>query len=698
MNKLGMVMIGASLIALYSCKQKMTDNPLLVKSDNPYGAPAFDKIKNEHFKPAFEAEMAAAKAKVDSIVNNTEAPTFANTVEALEFASRGLNNVASIFFALNSSNTDTVMQKIALEVSPMLTDFSNDILLNEKLFNRIKSVYEAKDSSKLNQEQMRLLEETYKSFTRNGANLPAEQKAQLKQIDNELSQLGQTFDQNLLSATNKFFLHITDSTQLKGLPDFVIEMGAAEAKQRSLKGWVYTLQYPSYGPFLQYSENRELKEKIWKESNRKAFGGEFDNQEVIKKIVDLRAKRAKLLGFKNHADYVLSDNMAKNPETVNAFLSNLLDKSLPYAKKDLASIQAYANANGFEGKLMPWDFSYYSEKYKNEKYSLNDEILKPYFKLENVENAVFSLADSLYGLKFKRNDSIPVYHPDVKAFEVYDVSGRFMSLLYVDYFPRESKKSGAWMTTFRDEYIMGGVEYRPFVTLVLNFTKPTESKPSLLTFDEVTTLLHEFGHALHGMLAEGSYPSLTGTSVKRDFVELPSQIMENWATEPDFLVTFAKHYETGEIIPQELVKKIIDSKNYLSGYGSVRQLSFGINDMAWHTLTAAPKQGVMEFEREATKKTQLMPLIDSTCFSPSFSHIFAGGYSAGYYSYKWAEVLEADAFSLFKEKGIFNKEVAASFRENILSKGNLMDADVLYRNFRGRDPRPEALLEKLGMK
>jgi peptidyl-dipeptidase Dcp len=698
MNKLGTVIVLIAFIILQSCDRKMTENPLLLPSNNQYGAPAFDKIKTFHFKPAFETAIAASKARIDSIINNPDAPTFANTVEALEFASRDLSNIASIFFALNGSNTDSSMQQVALEVSPLLSDFGNDIMLNEKLFNRIKSVYSAKDSLQLNQEQKRLLEETYKSFTRNGANLNPEQKAELKKIDNELAQLSQKFDQNVLGATNKFFLHITDSSQLVGLPEFVKEMGASEAKSRSLEGWVYTLQYPSYGPFLQYSENRELKEKLWKASNRKAFGDEFDNQEIIKKIVGLRAKRAKLLGFKNHAEYVLSDNMAKNPETVNKFLSDLLDKSLPYARKDLASIQAYANANGFKGKLMPWDFSYYSEKYKHEKYSINDELLKPYFKLENVETAVFSLADSLYGLKFVQNKSLPVYHPDVKVFEAFDADGKFLSLLYVDYFPREGKNSGAWMTNFREEYIMKGVEYRPFVTLVFNFTKPTENKPSLLTFYEVTTMLHEFGHALHGMLAEGSYASLTGTNVKRDFVELPSQIMENWATEPDFLSSFAKHYETGEIIPQEMIQKIVDSKNFLSGYNSVRQLSLGINDMAWHTATETPDKGVMEFEREATKKAQLMPLIDSTCTSTSFSHIFSGGYSAGYYSYKWAEVLEADAFSLFKEKGIFNKEVAASFRENILSKGNLMDADVLYRNFRGRDPRPEALLEKLGMK
>jgi len=699
MNKFGTALIGLSLIVTFqSCNQEMTDNPLLTQSNNPHGAPAFDKIKNENFKPAFEAEMAAAKTRIDSIVNNTEAPTFANTVEALEFASRGLSDVASIFFALNESNTDSVMQKIALEISPMLTDFGNDIMLDGKLFERIKSVHSSKDTASLNQEQKRLLEETYKNFTRNGANLSPDGKAELKKIDSELSQLSLKFDQNTLAATNKFFLHITDSTQLKGLPDFVKEMGAAEAKNRSLKGWVYTLQAPSYGPFMQYSEMRDLKEKIWKAYNSRAFGGEFDNQENIKKIVELRLKRAKLLGYATHADYVLEENMAKNPATVNKFLNDLLNKSLPYAKKDFANIQTYARSQGFKEELMPWDFSYYSEKYKNEKYALNDELLKPYFKLDNVETAVLGLADSLYGLKFVKNDSIPVYHPDVKAFEVYDASGKFMALLYMDYFPRASKKDGAWMTTFRDEYVMNGVEERPFVTLNFNFTKPTESKPSLLTFDEVTTMLHEFGHALHGMLAEGSYPSLTGTNVKRDFVELPSQMMENWATETEFLSSFAKNYETGEAIPQELVKKIVDAKNYLSGYGCVRQLAYGMDDMAWHSLTSAPDKSVIDFEHNAIKKAQIFPFNDSTCSSTAFGHIFSGGYSAGYYSYKWAEVLEADAFSLFKEKGIFNREVAASFRKNILSKGDLMDPDVLYRNFRGRDPKPDALLQKMGMK
>ncbi len=698
MKKTGIVIAAILSLVLNACNSKMTEvNPLLEASNNPFGAPAFDKIKNEHYKPAFEAAIAQGKAQIDSIVNNTEAPTFANTVEALEYSGRTLTNISSIFFNLNEAATDSVMQSIALEVSPMLTDYSNDIMLNEKLFARIKSVYDSKDSLKLNPEQARLLDETYKGFVRNGSNLAGEDKAKFKEINKELSQLGLQFGQNVLAATNKFFLTITDSSQLKGLPDYVKEMGAAEAKEKSVKGWVFTLQAPSYGPFMQYSENRELKEKMWKASNTKAFKDEFDNREIVKKIAGLRIERANLLGFATHADYVLDENMAKNPKTVNAFLKDLLDRTLPYAKQYVAEVEKYAQSTGFEGKLMPWDFSYYSEKYKNEKFAVNDELLKPYFKLENVQTAIFALADSLYGLKFKENKDIPVYHPDVKAYEVYDASGRFMSLLYMDFFPRASKRGGAWMTSFRDMSIEKGVEKRPFVSLVCNFTKPTETSPSLLTHYELTTLLHEFGHALHGMLAEGTYPSITGTSVARDFVELPSQIMENWAFKKEFLSSFAKHYQTGEAIPDELINKIIAAKNYLSGYTNIRQLSFGINDMAWHSLTKVPSTSVEAFEKEAIKATQLLPAVDSTCFTTSFSHIFAGGYSAGYYSYKWAEVLEADAFSLFEEKGIFSKEVAASFRDNILSKGNLMDADVLYRNFRGRDPKPEALLVKLGM-
>lgn len=697
--KIGTVIAVSLLFIINSCSNNMTENPLLVKSNNLFEAPAFDKIKEDHYKPAFEQAIVLGRAQIDSITSQTDPATFENTIEALELAGKELTSVSAIFFNLNEANTSDNMQQIALELSPMLSEYSNDIILNHKLFLRIKEVYSKRDSLNLTPEQLRLTEETYKNFARNGANLEGEAKDQFREISKELSQLTLKYSQNVLAATNEFSMHIQDSSVLTGLPPFVLDAAASEAKERSLDGWVFTLQEPSFGPFLKYSSNRELREKMWRAYSSKALNGKFDNQENIKSIVTLRQKKAALLGYPTHAAYVLEENMASTPEKVNNFLEELITKTLPYAKAELNEIESYALANGFEGTFMPWDFSYWSEKYKSEKYAINDQLLKPYFRLENVENAIFALADSLYGLKFTQNKSIPVYHPDVKVYEVNDQSGQFISLLYVDFFPRASKRGGAWMTAFREQSIVNKEEKRPFVSLVLNFTKPTETSPSLLTFYEVTTLLHEFGHALHGMLAQGTYSSLTGTNVVRDFVELPSQIMENWATEKEFLKSFAKHYQTGEAIPDELIDKIIAARNYLSGYQNVRQLSFGINDMAWHNLTN-PEQvtDIVAFEQNTLKKTRLLPQPDSVALSTSFGHIFAGGYSAGYYSYKWAEVLEADAFSLFKEKGIFNKEIAASFRDNILSRGNMEDAAQLFRNFRGRDPRPEALLEKFGMK
>lgn len=694
-----MVVAVIMTLTTLSCTNKMKDNnPLLVKSENLYGAPAFDKFKNEHYKAAFEKAILLAKNKIESITAAPQEPTFENTIEALEFAGMELSAVSSIFFNLNEANTDSVMQDIALEVSPMITEYSNDIMLNVKLFEKVKSVYEKRASTNLTKEQIRLTEETYKGFARNGADLKGEARDKYREISTELSKLTLMFGQNVLAATNKFIMNLEDSSLLEGLPQFVIDGAAEEAKQRELNGWVFTLHGPSYGPFMQYSTNRELREKMWRANNSKSFNDEFDNREIIQKIVELRMNRARLLGFTTHAQYVLENNMAGTPDKVNTFIEELLSKTIDPAKKEVAQITKYAKSKGFAGEIMPWDFGYWSEQYKNEKYAINDQMLKPYFRLESVEKAIFSLADSLYGLTFTQNNTIPVYHNDVKVFEVKDASGKFISLLYVDYFPRESKRGGAWMTTFRDQFFYNKVEHRPFVSLVCNFTKPTENTPSLLTFDEFTTLLHEFGHALHGMLAEGNYPSLTGTNVVRDFVELPSQIMENWATESEFLKSFAKHYETGEEIPQEIIKKIIDARNYLGGYSNVRQLTFAMNDMAWHNLSeTSSTSDVMEFEKAATQKARVLPFIDSVCMSTSFGHIFSGGYSAGYYSYKWAEVLEADAFSLFKEKGIFNKEVAESFRANILSKGNLEDAAILYRNFRGRDPRPEALIEKFGL-
>lgn len=697
-KKLGTVVAVFTALFLISCSTTMKENPLLVKSNLKYEAPPFDKIENRHFLPAFEEALLIARERVDKIANESDQPTFENTILALELSSIELGRVSSLFFPLNSSNTNDEMQKIALEVSPMVSAFGNDIILNQPLFERVKAVYEKREELGLNEEQMRLTELSYKNFARNGANLKEEERERFREIGAELSKLSLQFGQNLLASTNAFTMHITDSTQLIGLPPFVVEAAANEATERELTGWLFTLQAPSFGPFLKYSENRPLREKIWKAYSGRASEGEWDNKEIIKEIITLRKEKAALLGYPNHAAYVLADRMAKDVTTVETFLGNLLEAALPHAKNDVAQIEKYAKESGFNEVLMPWDFSYWSEKYKSEKYAINDQILKPYFQLENVEHAVFDLAQRLYGLTFTENSKLPTYHPDVKTYEVKDESGKFISLLYLDFFPRASKDGGAWMTSFRSQRIIDGIEERPFVTLVLNFTKPTPTTPSLLTFGEVVTLLHEFGHALHGMLAEGSYSSQTGTSVPRDFVELPSQILENWATEKEFLKSFALHYETGEVIPDELIDKVLAARNFLAGYNNVRQLSFGLIDMAWHTLeTPESVKDVMAFEKEVMKRTDVLPPVEGISFSQTFGHIFSGGYSAGYYGYKWAEVLEADAFSLFKERGIFSREVANSFRENILSKGNLEDADILFRKFRGREPRVEALLEKFGL-
>lgn len=697
MKRFLMLFMAAGLL-LSSCKSDNMSNPLLEKSTLRYGAPAFDEIRTEHYMPAFNAAIAKGKAEIDSIVNNPEDPTFENTILALEYAGSDLSRVSGIFFNVNEANTNEQMQAIAEEISPVMTEYSMSILLNDKLFERVKQVYGQLDSLDLGPEEKRLTEITYRNFARNGANIPADRKEEFSKIQEELSLLSLKFGKNVLDATNAYILHITDSSQLAGLPESVVAAGAAEAKSRNLDGWVYTLQYPSMEPFMKYSDIRSLREQMWRASNAKCMDGESSNEDVVKRIVELRIKEAELLGFDKYSDYILEERMAKSTGTVEDFLNDLLVKSLPFAKRDVRQIQDYANANGLEGKLMPWDFTYYATKYKDEKYKLNDEMLKPYFKLENVQQAVFALADSLYGLKFTEAKDIPGYHPDVKVYDVTDASGRHMALFYSDFFPRDGKRSGAWMTSFREQgYDKDGVEQRPLVSIVCNFTKPTENEPSLLTFYEVTTLLHEFGHALHGMLSDVRYPSLASPNVAWDFVELPSQIMENWATEKEYLASWAKHYKTGEVMPDELIRKIVDSKNFNSGYAQVRQLTFGICDMAWHTLERVPSESVEQFETGAVAKCQIMPVVKGTAFSPSFSHIFAGGYAAGYYSYKWAEVLEADAFQLFKEQGIFNKEVSGSFRKNILSRGNTEDADVLYRNFRGRDPKPEALLEKLGM-
>ena len=672
-------------------------NPLLAESPLPFGAPVFDRIEEADYLPAFKEAIDRAKADIDAIVSNPEAPTFANTIEALEDAGADLDRTSNIFFNLTEACTSDTMDSIAEEVSPLLTQHSMSILFNEALFARVKAVWEQRASLKLDTEPAKLLEETWKSFARHGANLPPEGKKRFAEISEELSLSTLKFGQNVLAATNAFTLHLTDESELEGLPGFVRDLAASEAATRKEEGWTFTLHQPSYGPFLKFSARRDLREKMWRAYNSKCIGGENDNTALIRKIVALRTEKAQLLGYPTYAAYALEERMAKTQQTVEAFLKRLMEPSLPAARNDVAEIADYAREKGFTGELMPWDFSYWAEKYQKERYDLDDELLKPYFRLDAVQEAVFDLAGRLYGLQFKQRDDLPVYHPDVRVFEVTAESGRMMALLYLDYFPRESKRGGAWMTSFRELSCRGGEEQRPFVSIVTNFTKPTASTPSLLTFGEVTTLLHEFGHGLHGMLAEGRYKSLTGTNVVRDFVELPSQLMENWALEPEWLQTFARHWQTGEVIPQEYIDRIVAARNFLAGYAQVRQLQFGLTDMAWHSVTGAPAEDPIAFEQETLRPTAVLPQVPGIVFSPSFNHIFSGGYAAGYYSYKWAEVLEADAFAFFKEKGIFSREAAERFRCELLSKGGSVDADVLYRNFRGRDPEPDALLRKLGL-
>lgn len=709
MNKRIIAAAGGILCLLSSCDNKM--NPLLTDSTLPYGAPQFDKIKTEHYLPAFEQAITEAKAEIDAIVNNPDAPTFENTVAALDEAGGRLNDAAGIFYNLMEADTNDQMQDIAEKVSPMMTEYSMYVSLNEPLFARVKAVHESAEG--LEPDQARLLEKTWKSFVRSGANLGAEDKETYSKLSEQLSLLTLQYGKNVLAATNAFTLNLTDEADLEGLPDFVREAAVETAKSKEMEGWAFDLSAPSYGAFMKYSTRRDLRQKMWMAYNTRATEGENSNIELCRQIAESRLKIANILGYETYADYALEERMAKNPQTVNEFIQKLLEPSLPAAKAEVKELYEYARANGFEdSEIQPWDFGFWSEKLKDARYSINDEQLKPYFRLESCIDAAFGLAEKLYGLTFEERKDIPVYHPDVKVYDVKDADGVHKALFYADFFPRASKRGGAWMTEFRGQSIVNGVEKRPFISLVTNFTKPTAGKPALLTHDELTTLLHEFGHSLHGILAEGRYSSLTGTNVSRDFVELPSQIMENWAFEPEFLDTFARHFETGEALPDTLINKIVEAKNYNAAYAQVRQLQFGILDMAWHTLKGGSESGhfdrlsdlktmqelgTIAFEKAALKSSNVIPSIPEACISTSFSHIFSGGYSAGYYSYKWSEVLEADAFSLFKEKGIFSTEVSHSFRDNILSKGCSEDEDVLYRRFRGHDPEPEALLEKLGI-
>jgi peptidyl-dipeptidase Dcp len=670
-------------------------NPLVEKFDL---AP-FSKIKNEHFKPAFLKAMEDARAEIDAITSSTAAPTFENTIEALEFSGHQLDRISSVFFNLNSAETNEEIQQIAQEISPLLSEFGNDITLNEALFKRIKTVYEKRDDLDLTVEQRTLLEKRYKSFSRNGANLSEDKKKRLREIDAEASKLKLKFGENLLAETNKYQKHITNEADLDGLPDGAKEAAAQLAKSKGKEeGWMLTLDYPSYIPFMKYAKNRTLRKELSLAFGSKGFhGNELDNKENVLKIAKLRHERANLLGYTTHAHFVLEERMAETPEKVHSFLNELLEKAKPAAVREFKQLEDFAKKEDAIDRLEKWDGSYYSEKLKQKLFSLDDEQLKPYFKLENVIDGVFQVAEKLFGLQFEEVSDIDKYHQEVKTYKVYDTDKNFISVFYADFHPRAGKRGGAWMTSFKPQYIRDGQNVRPHISNVCNFTPSTPSKPSLLTFNEVTTLFHEFGHGLHGMLANTTYPSLSGTSVYWDFVELPSQVMENWCYEKEALELFAKHYETGEVIPMEIVQKIKDSATFQEGMQTLRQLSFGLLDMAWHGTDPTDITNVKEYEDKAFADTNLYPVTPETCMSTAFAHIFQGGYSSGYYSYKWAEVLDADAFAYFKQEGIFNKEVASKFKEHVLSKGGTENPMVLYKRFRGAEPKVEALLERAGL-
>jgi len=663
-----------------------------------YDTAPFSQIKNEDYLPAFQKGIALAKAEIDAIVNNSEKPTFENTIETLAFSGNTLDRISSIFFNLNSAETSDEMQKIAQEVSPLLSEFGNDVRLNAALFAKVKAVYEQKEALNLNPEQTTLLDKKYKSFSRNGANLSEDKKSKLREIDMQLSKSSLQFGENVLAETQAFQLHITNEKKLSGLPEGTIEAAHLLAKSQNKNGWIFTLDHPSYIPFLTYADNRELRKKMAIAFGSKGFqNNEFDNQDIVLKIAKLRFDRAQLLGYKTHAHYVLEERMAQTPEQVISFLNDLLEKAKPAAQKEFKELSEFAKKLDGIDQLEKWDGAYYSEKLKQQLFNLDDEILKPYFQLEKVLEGSFTIAQKLYGITFEEIFDIDKYHEEVRTFEVKDKKNELIAVFYADFFPRKGKRNGAWMTSFKSQYILDNINERPHISNVCNFTKPTETKPSLLTFNEVTTLFHEFGHGLHGMLANTIYPSLSGTSVYWDFVELPSQIMENWCYEAEALALFAYHYQTNEMIPMELVQKIKESASFQEGMATMRQLSFGLLDMGWHGQDPSNIKDIKTFETEQFSVTQLYPEVKENAMSTAFSHIFQGGYSSGYYSYKWAEVLDADAFAYFQEKGIFNVEVATKFKDNVLSKGGTEHPMVLYKRFRGQEPKPDALLRRAGL-
>ncbi|AIY11966.1 M3 family metallopeptidase [Cellulophaga baltica] len=669
-------------------------NPLL----SPFDTAPFSKLKNEHFMPAFTQAIADARAEIEAITHNSEAPTFKNTIAALDYSGKQLDRVSSVFFNLNSAETNEDIQKIAQEISPILSEFGNDITLNEDLFKRVKAVYDQKKNLDLTTEEQTLLDKKYKGFSRNGANLSEDKKKRLREIDAASSKLKLNFGENILAETNKFQMHLTDEAALDGLPEGEKEAAAQMAKAKELEGWLITLDYPSYIPFMKYAKNRALRKKLSIAFGSKAFhNDELDNQENVLKIAQLRHERANLLGYKTHAHFVLEERMAQTPEKVQEFLNELLEKAKPAAEREFKELEDFAKELDGIDQLEKWDGAYYSEKLKQKLFNLDDEKLKPYFKLENVIAGVFTVAEKLYGLQFEEVFDIDKYHEDVKTYRIYDEDRKLVAIFYADFHPRTGKRGGAWMTSFKSQYVENGENVRPHISNVCNFTKPTASKPSLLTFNEVTTLFHEFGHGLHGMLADTVYPGLSGTSVYWDFVELPSQVLENWCYEKEALELFATHYETGEVIPMELVEKIKASATFQEGMQTLRQLSFGLLDMAWHGTDPTDITDVKAQEDTIFKETDLYPATPDTCMSTSFAHIFQGGYSSGYYSYKWAEVLDADAFAYFKEKGIFNKEVATKFKEHVLSKGGTENPMELYKKFRGAEPKIEPLLERAGL-
>ncbi len=699
MNKRILAIASVLLITMNLNAQKMekpVNNPLVETWNTPFNTPPFDKIKEEHYLPAFAYALDVARDELYRIKAVKMKPTFENTIEALDRSGKLLGDISGIFFNLLEANTSEKMQEIAQEISPALTQFSNDMYLDPALFNRVKAVYN--NHGELTPEQQMLLDNTYKAFVRQGANLSDADKEKFRDISMRMSTLSLEFGQNVLKAVNSYSKLITDESMLSGIPESAKAIAKEKAAAKGQSGWLFDLSMPSYLAIMTYADNRDLRREFYMHYNTRAFNDEFDNQEIIKKIIGLRDSTAQLLGYSDYAAYVLEERMAENEKNVYDLENQLLKSAYPVAQKEMKDLQQYAKSLGFKETIQRWDFGYYSEKYKTSLFNVNDEMLKPYFKLENVIDGVFGLATDLFGLRFVPNNKIAVYHPDVKVYEVYR-GQQFMAVLYLDFHPRDSKRGGAWMTAFREQFVdEKGVDHRPLVSLVMNFTPSTADAPSLLTFDEVRTFMHEFGHSLHGMLSEVHYNSLSGTSVARDFVELPSQLLENWSTEKEFLAKFAHHYQTGEVIPDTLVRKIKDFENFQAAYACCRQLTFGLLDMMWHTTDPAKVKDVATAERKAIKKTELLPTVERTCISTAFSHIFAGGYAAGYYGYKWAEVLDADAFSLFQEKGVYNKEVADSYVKNILSKGGSEKAMKLYVRFRGREPKIDALLKRTGLK